>query len=52
MCELFILFPFDELSSVGTAWGFGPSDLSTLRKTLNTPQTLCSASVSEPFTLL
>lgn len=36
MCELFILPPFDKLSSVGTARGFDPSDLSTPWKTLNT----------------
>lgn len=36
MCELFVLFPFDELSSVGTARGFDRSDLSTLWKTVNT----------------
>ena len=36
MCELFVLFPFDKLSSVGTAQGFDPSDLSTLWKTVNT----------------
>lgn len=36
MCELFILPPFDKLSSVGTARGFDPRDLSTPRKTLNT----------------
>lgn len=36
MCELFVLFPFDKLSSVGTARGFDPSDPVTPWKTLNT----------------
>lgn len=36
MCELFVLFPFDKLSSVGTARGFDRSDLSTPWKTVNT----------------
>lgn len=52
MCELFVLFPFDKLSSVGSAQGFDSRALSTPWKTLNTAQTPYSASVSEPFTLL
>lgn len=36
MCELFVLFPSDKLSSVGTARGFDRSDLSTPWKTVNT----------------
>lgn len=36
MCELLVLFPFDKLSSVGTAQGFDPTDLSTPWKTVNT----------------
>ena len=36
MCESFVLFPSDKLSSVGSAQGFDPSDLSTPWKTVNT----------------
>ena len=36
MCESFVLFPSDKLSSLGSAQGFDPSDLSTPWKTVNT----------------